>query len=162
MATIRIASHSGAYRVYCSPSALARAESTVSGFGDTASTFVISSPNVWQHWGRKLSARIRGLRATRVLLIDDSEPAKNLATVEWLCRALSLAGADRGAVLIALGGGVVGDVAGFTAASYLRGVKLVQIPTTLVAQVDSSVEGRPASICQKGRIWWARFIHLAP
>jgi 3-dehydroquinate synthase len=151
MQTIRISAHGGAYRVYCSRGALARAKSIVASVADIAGTFVISSPNVWRHWGRKLSAQIRGLRAKHVLLFDDSEPAKNLATVDLLCRALNLAGADRSAVLIAVGGGVVGDVVGFTAASYLRGVKLVQIPTTLVAQVDSSVGGKTGVNLPEGK-----------
>jgi 3-dehydroquinate synthase len=151
MENVRIASRSGAYRVYCSRGALARAKSIVASVADTASTFVISSPNVWRHWGRKLSAEIRGLRAKHILLIDDSERAKNLATVELLCRALSLAGANRGAVFVALGGGVLGDLAGFTAASYMRGVKLVQIPTTLVAQVDSSVGGKTGVNLPEGK-----------
>jgi len=110
--------------------------------GDSTETFVLSSPNVWRHWGRLLTKRIPGAQASRTVLFNDSEAEKNLATLELLCRALNRAGADRRAVIVAVGGGVVGDVAGFTAASYLRGVKLVQIPTTLVAQVDSSVGGK--------------------
>jgi 3-dehydroquinate synthase len=142
MAIIRIPSSQGAYRVHCSHGALARADSVIEGLGDSTGTFVLSSPNVWTNWGRTLAKRIRGVRASRTFLFDDSEAAKNLATVELLCRALSRAGADRRSVIVAVGGGVVGDVAGFTAASYLRGVRLVQIPTTLVAQVDSSVGGK--------------------
>jgi 3-dehydroquinate synthase len=151
MPIIRVASSSGAYRVYCSRGALARAESVVEEIGDSTGTFVISSPNVWRHWGRTVAKRIRGVRANRTFLFDDSESAKNLATVELLCRALSQAGADRGAVIVAVGGGVVGDVAGFAAASYLRGVRLVQVPTTLVAQVDSSVGGKTGVNLPEGK-----------
>jgi 3-dehydroquinate synthase len=142
MPTIRVSSSHGAYRVYCSRGALARAEFVIKGLGDSTGTFVLSSPNVWRHWGRVVAKRVRGTRANRTFLFDDSESEKNLATVELVCRALSRAGADRRAVIVAVGGGVVGDVAGFAAASYLRGVRLVQIPTTLVAQVDSSVGGK--------------------
>jgi 3-dehydroquinate synthase len=151
MTTIRIPSSHGAYSVYCSRGALARAESVINGLGDSTGTFVLSSPNVWKHWGRALAKRIRELRASRTFLFDDSESAKNLATVELLCRALSRAGADRRAVIVAVGGGVVGDVAGFVAASYLRGVRLVQIPTTLVAQVDSSVGGKTGVNLPEGK-----------
>ncbi len=151
MATIRIPSSSGAYRVYCSRGELARAESVLQELGDSAGTFVISSPNVWINWGRTLAKRIGGVPANRTFLFDDSESAKNLATVELLCRALNAAGADRRAVIVAVGGGVVGDIAGFTAASYLRGVRLVQIPTTLVAQVDSSVGGKTGVNLPEGK-----------
>src|SRR6202050_4657800 len=151
MPTIRIPSSHGAYRVYCSRGALARAESAIEGLGDSTGIFVLSSPKVWRHWGRTLGKRVRGVRANRTFLFDDSESAKNLATVELLCRALSQAAAARRAVLAAVGGGVVGDVAGFAAASYLRGVRLVQVPTTLVAQVDSSVGGKTGVNLPEGK-----------
>jgi 3-dehydroquinate synthase len=85
------------------------------------------------------------------ILFDDRETAKNLATVERLARALVRAGADRGAVVVAAGGGVVGDVAGFAAASYMRGVRLVHVPTTLVAQVDSSIGGKTGVNLKEGK-----------
>src|ERR1700684_3793760 len=112
MLTIRIPSSHGAYRVYCSRDALARAESAIEGLGDSTGIFVISSPKVWRHWGRTLAKRVRGVRANRTFLFDDSESAKNLATVELLCRALSQAGADRPAVNVADGGRVVCEAGG--------------------------------------------------
>ncbi len=152
MPTIRIPSSRGAYRVYCSRGALARADSVLEELGDSTGTFVLSSPNVWTTLGTgRWRSGLAELRANRTFLFDDSESAKNLATVELLCRALSGAGADRRAVIVAVGGGVVGDVAGFTAASYLRGVRLVQIPTTLVAQVDSSVGGKTGVNLPEGK-----------
>jgi 3-dehydroquinate synthase len=72
------------------------------------------------------------------------ERGKNLASVETLVGELLEAGLDRGAWVVALGGGVVGDLGGFVAASYLRGVDLVQVPTTVVAQVDASIGGKTA------------------
>jgi len=151
MATIRIRSSRGVYKVQCSRGELARVGSVLARMADASGTFVISSPNIWRHWGRKVSKSIGGPRAKNTFLIDDSEGAKNLETVELLCRALSHAGADRRAVIVAVGGGVVGDVAGFAAASYLRGVRLVQIPTTLVAQVDSSVGGKTGVNLPEGK-----------
>jgi 3-dehydroquinate synthase len=151
MGTIRIKSSRGVYPVHCSRGELSRAGSIVARIAEANGTFVISSPNVWTHWGRAFSKNIGGLQAKHIFLIDDSERAKNLETVERLCRALCLAGADRRAVIVAVGGGVVGDVAGFTAASYLRGVRLVQIPTTLVAQVDSSVGGKSGVNLREGK-----------
>jgi 3-dehydroquinate synthase len=84
-------------------------------------------------------------------LFNDSESAKNLHSVEHIARSLSRAGADRKSLLIAVGGGVVGDVAGFAAASYLRGVTLIHIPTTLVAQVDSSIGGKTGVNLPEGK-----------
>jgi len=151
MASIRIKSSRGVYPVQCSRGELARAGSVLARMADASGTFVISSPKVWNYWGRRVSKSIGGLRVKNTFLIDDSESAKNLQTVELLCRALAHAGADRRAVILAVGGGVVGDVAGFTAASYLRGVRLVQIPTTLVAQVDSSVGGKTGVNLPEGK-----------
>ncbi len=79
-----------------------------------------------------------------VALIPDGETAKNLREAENLYTRAIEAGLDRKSVVIALGGGVVGDLAGFVAATFMRGVNLIQIPTTLLAQVDSSVGGKTA------------------
>jgi len=92
-----------------------------------------------------------GGSARRPILFDDREAAKNLTTIEKIARQLATAGADRGAILVAVGGGVVGDAAGFAAASYLRGVRLVHIPTTLVAQVDSAIGGKTGVNLPEGK-----------
>ena len=93
----------------------------------------------------------RAARGRHPILFDDRESRKNLATVESIARQLIKAGADRHATVVAVGGGVVGDVAGFAAATYLRGVRLVQIPTTLVAQVDSAVGGKTGVNLPEGK-----------
>ena len=105
--------------------------------------FVVSSARVWSLWGSAFAAglRRRGIDA-ELLLMDDREEKKSLATVQKLAHALLQRGADRTALLAALGGGVVGDVTGFLAASFMRGVDYVQIPTTLVAQADSAIGGK--------------------
>ena len=79
-----------------------------------------------------------------VALIPNGETAKNLREAEKLYTRAIETGLDRKSVVIALGGGVVGDLAGFVAATFMRGVNLIQIPTTLLAQVDSSVGGKTA------------------
>jgi len=78
------------------------------------------------------------------VILPDGESYKSLTTLDTIYEALLSEGFDRGATLIALGGGVIGDMAGFAAASYQRGVDFIQVPTTLLAQVDSSVGGKTA------------------
>jgi len=86
-----------------------------------------------------------------VLKIEDSERAKRMETVEKLCSELIKIGAGRETTLIALGGGVVGDVAGFTASVFMRGIPVVQVPTTLLAQVDSSIGGKTGVNLPQGK-----------
>lgn len=81
-------------------------------------------------------------RAVNVVELPDGEKYKTLASVSAVIDGLVEAGANRDTTVIALGGGVVGDIAGFAAASYMRGVRFLQVPTTLLAQVDSSVGGK--------------------
>ena len=96
---------------------------------------------MWRHVGK----RIKGVTAARTpLLIPDGERAKSLVTVARIYEALVRRRTDRAGVLMAVGGGVVGDIAGFAAATFLRGLRAVQIPTTLLAQVDSSSAARSA------------------
>jgi 3-dehydroquinate synthase len=101
--------------------------------------FIVSSPLVWRLHGRRL-ARIAG--AVEPILVPDGERFKQLQTVSRVYDALIRANADRASTLITFGGGVIGDMAGFAAATYLRGIALVHVPTTLLAQVDSSIGGK--------------------
>jgi 3-dehydroquinate synthase len=112
--------------------------------------FLLSSPRVWRACGRALAAALEPARPHRILF-DDRETAKNLHTVEKIARALVRAGADRSAAIVAAGGGVVGDMAGFAASSYMRGVWLAHVPTTLVAQVDSSIGGKTGVNLKEGK-----------
>lgn len=150
MRTIQVKSSAGSYEVCCASGALSHAGSLIARLGEATGTFVLSSPRVWRHWGRAIAKNIPGA-ARRPILFEDGEAAKRLSTVERITRELVRAGADRHATLVAVGGGVVGDVAGFAAASYLRGVRVVHIPTTLVAQVDSSVGGKTGVNLPEGK-----------
>jgi 3-dehydroquinate synthase len=91
------------------------------------------------------------LDSSEVFLIGDGEPAKTLATVERLARELAAWGLLRDDAVVALGGGVVGDVAGFTTAVYHRGVDVVQVPTTLLAQIDAAVGGKTGVNLPEGK-----------
>ena len=103
--------------------------------------FVVSNPTVWKLHGARVQAALSTSGADPIL-IPDGERHKNLQSLSKIYEALIRANADRGSAVIAVGGGVIGDTAGFAAASFLRGVTLVHVPTTLLAQVDSSIGGK--------------------
>jgi 3-dehydroquinate synthase len=150
MAIVRVRSSAGSYDVHCARGALAKVRSLIERLGDSTGTYLLTSPRVWRVWGRDAVPAL-GISRKHVILFDDAEAAKRLATVEAIARTLSHAGADRHSVLVAVGGGVVGDVAGFAAATYLRGVRIVHVPTTLVAQVDSSIGGKTGVDLPEGK-----------
>ncbi len=106
--------------------------------GVPARRFIVSSQTVWRFHGDAL----RRAADEEPILLPDGERYKQLATVGRIYDALIRANADRSSAIIAIGGGVTGDVAGFAAATYLRGIPVVQVPTTLLAQVDSAVGGK--------------------
>jgi 3-dehydroquinate synthase len=148
---IRVRSSSGNYSVLCQSGLLQQASPHIVALGNFSNMHILSSPRVWRALGSNFLKNFSRKAGPHLHLFDDAEPAKNLATVENLSRSLVRAGADRSSLLIALGGGVVGDVAGFVAASYLRGISIVQIPTTLVAQVDSSIGGKTGVNLPEGK-----------
>jgi 3-dehydroquinate synthase len=104
-----------------------------------ARRFIVSSPGIWSFHGPQIQ---RALGGGEAILIPDGERFKTLQSVSRIYEALILANADRGSALVAIGGGVIGDTAGFAAATYLRGITLIHVPTTLLAQVDSSIGGK--------------------
>lgn len=112
-------------------------------------SFVITSPNILALWGKELLAEFPP--TPEILLIPSGEEHKRFSTIERLCEELAAHGADRDSVLVALGGGVVGDLTGFLAAIYMRGIQFVQVPTTLLAQVDSSVGGKTGANLAAGK-----------
>ena len=103
---------------------------------------LVSNPRVFALHGKRVEASLRRLGPLQRALIPDGERHKSLRTLSRLHDAFLAAGLNRDGVVVALGGGVVGDTVGFAAATYMRGVDWVQIPTTLLAMVDSSVGGK--------------------
>lgn len=106
---------------------------------------VITDKNVWNIHGAKMQALLEsGGYDYLVLALEPGESTKSLDTLKTVFNGLAEFGLRRDGTLIAFGGGVVGDVAGFAAATYMRGIPYIQVPTTLLAQVDSSVGGKVA------------------
>ena len=112
---------------------------------------IISDDNVYPLYGQQLFNQLSGAYDCRSLVLPHGETAKNFQSLPRIYEALLQAGISRSDLVIALGGGVIGDLAGFAAASFLRGVKLIQIPTSLLAQVDSSVGGKVAVDLPQGK-----------
>jgi 3-dehydroquinate synthase len=120
--------------------------------GNRQKVFVVTVPPVRRKWGKKLLASLSAAGfKPRVIEMRDGEPAKKLATIEALAENLTRMGADRDAVVVAFGGGVVGDTAGLLASLYMRGVDLVQIPTTVQAQLDAAIGGKTGVNLRTGK-----------
>ncbi|HLJ47423.1 MAG TPA: 3-dehydroquinate synthase [Bryobacteraceae bacterium] len=103
--------------------------------------FVASTSDVWELHGRSLEAGLNG-RPFELLLFPGGEVRKRIAEVEALAEQMIAKGGDRSSIMVAFGGGVLTDVAGFVAAIFMRGIPVVQIATTLLAQVDAAVGGK--------------------
>ena len=119
--------------------------------------FVVTSPEIWKLHGERLAS---GFPAVPTLLsVPAGEQHKRLATVERLAEEMAQHGADRDSVLLALGGGVIGDMTGFLAAMYMRGIRYIGVPTTLLAQVDSSLGGKTGVNLAAGKNLAGAFHH---
>jgi 3-dehydroquinate synthase len=112
--------------------------------------FVISTEDVWCHQGAGLEAGLRDV-AHEVLYLPGGEENKRLAPLEALAERMVLAGGDRASVVIAFGGGIVNDMGGFLAAIFMRGIPVIQVPTTLLAQVDAAVGGKTGVNLESGK-----------
>lgn len=137
---IEVQSERATYPVAIGAGLVSRLPDLLREAGVTGRLVVVSCSPVWRLHGTRLR---RLLSATgSPILIADGERAKTLTTVARLYDAFARRGVDRSTTVIAFGGGVLGDIAGFAAATFLRGLPVVQIPTTLLAQVDSAIGGK--------------------
>lgn len=135
---IDVSTPSRRYAVTIGDGALGRLPRLLDEVGAPARRFVVSSPTVWRFHGERFAS----ICDAEPIVVPDGERYKQLPTVSRVYDALIKANADRSSTLITFGGGVIGDLAGFAAATYLRGIALVHVPTTLLAQVDSSIGGK--------------------
>jgi 3-dehydroquinate synthase len=113
------------------------------GDGRYSSIFIVTERPLWRRWGKAFVAA-SGFKAAQVLFVPSGENSKSLKMVEQLSGRLLSERADRRSMLVAFGGGVIGDLTGFVASTYMRGIALAQVPTTVVAQVDSAIGGKTA------------------
>ncbi len=131
------------YDIHIAPGALDRAGALIAPLLAGGKALVVADATVARLHGTRLTASLAaaGIAAT-VATFDPGEPSKTVASAERLWQACAAARIDRGDCVIGFGGGVSGDLAGFVAACWMRGVRFVQVPTTLLAMVDSSVGGK--------------------
>ncbi len=146
--TVRTGSHD--YEALVERGALENAAVHLRPFLSKRKLFVVTTAPVWAQQGVRLERGLAGEPFLR-LTMPDGEEHKRLATVEKLAYQMLESGADRGSLLAAFGGGVVNDVAGFLGAIYMRGVSVIQIPTTLLAQVDAAIGGKTGVNLEGGK-----------
>lgn len=146
------------YSVYIGASVLDRLGELVANATSAERVTIITNPNVWELFGSVISGSLEnsGLR-TNLLTVPEGEHQKSLASAEHLYDRLVDKGVLRNEPILALGGGVVGDLAGFVAATYMRGLPFIQVPTSLVAQVDSSIGGKVAVNHPRGKNYIGAF-----
>lgn len=138
--TIAVSTPSGSYAVEVGSDLLATLPEALRRAGLSGEAALVADRRVLSLHGHRLA----GTRFSTVVEVPEGEASKSIREAERLWTALLQAGLQRGDAIVALGGGVVGDLAGFVAATIHRGVPFVQLPTTLLAQVDSSVGGKVA------------------
>jgi 3-dehydroquinate synthase len=107
----------------------------------TGKVFVVTTEDVWRHQGKALERALAGVPYSRIDL-PGGEENKRLAPLEAAAERMVACGGDRSSLIVAFGGGIVNDMAGFLAAMFMRGIPVLQIPTTLLAQVDAAVGGK--------------------
>lgn len=140
--TLKATHPSGSYNIYIGADLLK--DTATLGNTDGAQLVIISDENVAPLYGSTIGA-------SEVVTVPPGEKFKNLRTVTGLMRRMVESGLDRSGCIVTLGGGVIGDMGGFTAATYMRGVDLVQCPTSLLAMVDASVGGKTGVDLREGK-----------
>jgi len=163
--TIRVETPSARYEVYAGSGLLEtltpRIDKAVGRLahsrGNARRVFVLTSPAIWALWSERFLRSFA--EEPIVLFLEPGEKHKTIRSVEQLLREMIKGGGDRGSLLIAFGGGIVGDVGGFVASIFMRGIPYVQVPTTFLAQVDSSVGGKVGVNLPEGKNLVGSFHH---
>ena len=150
--TVDVALNERAYDIVIGRDVLRSLGARVAALRPGVRTAIVTDRTVAKHWLEKTEASLAaaGISTTRII-VEEGEGSKSYAGLEQVCEALIAAKIERNDLVIALGGGVVGDLAGFAAAILRRGVDFVQVPTSLLAQVDSSVGGKTGINSPQGK-----------
>ena len=152
MATVEVNLGDRSYQVICEYGILDSAAEKIQQVGLSGKAAIISDSTVAPLYADKISQQLTAAGIDSTLhVVAAGEASKSVANVGSLCSEMTAAGHDRKSFVIALGGGVVGDLAGFVAASFFRGIPFVQIPTTIVSLVDSSVGGKTGVNIPEGK-----------
>lgn len=152
MKTIRVNLEKRSYPVIVGRGVLTRAGSMLSDLGFSGPPIIVTNNLVWRLHGAPLRRSLeRAFGPSKVICIGDGERFKNHRTLLGIYGGLFQAHADRRSWIVAFGGGVVGDIAGFAAATFMRGIPYVNVPTTLLAQVDSSIGGKVGINVEQGK-----------
>lgn len=145
MEEVRVNLGERSYPIYIDQGLIARTGQLIRDRGLDGKVLVVTNPTVAKWYGEPLLRSLTGSGFTaELVMVPDGETTKSLEEASRLYDYLVTGKYDRHSLLLALGGGVIGDLAGFVAATYMRGVGFIQIPTTLLAQVDSSIGGKVA------------------
>ena len=148
MPSFRVETPHGSYNAIVERGIVGRATEFVPARADKL--FVVSTVDVCQHQGEALARGLRGV-PHEVLYLPGGEENKRLAPRESRAERMVLAGGDRSSVILAFGGGIVTDMGGFLAAIFMRGIPVIQVPTTLLAQVDAGVGGKTGVNLESGK-----------
>jgi 3-dehydroquinate synthase len=159
--TIQVKTGSAEYPVFVGREILPNLRRRISKVAGTkiSRIFVLTSPEIWALWSDAFLESFSHDDPPSVLFLHSGEEHKRLRSVERLSEQLAESHADRSSLLVAFGGGIVGDVGGFLAAIFMRGIPYVQVPTTLLAQVDSSVGGKTGVNLEHGKNLVGSFHH---
>jgi len=151
-ARVRVELGERSYPIQIASGSLDEAGPAIARATNAEKVAIVTVPGVGRRYGARLARSLKraGIRAQRVD-VPDGDGSKSLKQLSRLYDAFLAAGLDRHSAVVALGGGMVGDLAGYAAASFLRGIPVVQVPTTLLAMVDSSVGGKVAVNLPQGK-----------
>lgn len=151
MKIIRVSLGKLSYPILIGKGIIKNLHSNLKKYLDLQNIIILTNPKIQKLYQKKINSIFKNKSTYHWLTIPEGENHKNLQTVEKLYHRLLALGANRKTGLIALGGGVIGDIAGFVAATYMRGIPYIQVPTTLLAQVDSSVGGKTGVDLPEGK-----------